>query len=91
LTINKHNKDKLIVFSHGLGAHLNASTSMFYNWVSPGYTVLSINHDKDEISPDYRTVSTTDHDLIRKFLFARRNRDLNIRVSEITAVLDKVQ
>lgn len=40
----KENMHKVIVFSHGLGSHLNAYTSMFGSWASEGYTVVSLNH-----------------------------------------------
>lgn len=70
----------MIVFSHGLGSHLNAYSSIFANWVGQGYTVISVNHDQDEVCVDHRQVSETDPYLIKDFLFEKRNRDLNIRV-----------
>lgn len=45
--IQNSNKNRLIVFSHGLGAHLNAYTSFCGNWASHGYTVITINHVQD--------------------------------------------
>lgn len=48
------NKEKVIVFSHGLGSHMNAYSSIFANWAGQGYTIVSVNHDKDEVCVDYR-------------------------------------
>lgn len=48
------NQGKVVIFSHGLGSHMNAYSSIFANWTSMGYTVISINHDFDEVCVDYR-------------------------------------
>ncbi len=48
------NKNKVIVFSHGLGGNMNCYSCILGNLASQGYTVFAINHVKDEICVDYR-------------------------------------
>ena len=73
----------MIIFSHGLGSHLNANSAMTCGWASQGYTVVSVNHDHDVVCLDHRPISE-DHQVIKEFLHKNRNRDLNIRVKEVS-------
>lgn len=78
---DNENAGKVIVFSHGLGAHLNAYSAFCSNWASHGYIVVSVNHERDEVCVDYRGAATEEEpDKIRDYLFDKRNRDLKFRV-----------
>ena len=59
------NRNKVIVFSHGMGANMNCYSSICGCLASKGYTIVSVNHVKDEIYLDYRVASESDPKLIR--------------------------
>ena len=80
------NSGKVIIMSHGLGANLNAYSSICCNWASQGFVIISVAHLNDEICVDFRVASKDDPKIIRDFLFEKRNRDLKIRIMEMTDV-----
>lgn len=48
------NKDfKVILFSHGLGAHLNMYSNICGWFASKGFIVISVQHDNDHIFIDF--------------------------------------
>lgn len=48
------NKYKVVLFSHGLGAHSRAYSSYTHWWAKRGYIVISVQHNKDDPCVDYR-------------------------------------
>ena len=58
--LSNFNNNKLIIFSHGLGAHLNCYTGCCANWASNGHTVITINHVHDDISIEKKAASDRD-------------------------------
>jgi predicted dienelactone hydrolase len=54
LFFSDNRKFKLILFSHGLGANLNAYSSICSWFASHGYIVVSVQHSHDKICVDHR-------------------------------------
>ena len=78
---------KVVVFSHGLGANMNAYSSICGWFASHGYVVVSVQHKNDQICVDHRWLPDQDHWKIRDYLYENRNRDLVIRVGEVRKVV----
>ncbi len=78
------------MFSHGLGANLNAYSCVTAWFASHGYIAVSVQHPHDQICVDHRKENPEDHWAIRDFLYGYRNKDLKTRVSEVRKVLNAI-
>jgi len=86
-TENRKKEFKVVVFSHGLGANMNAYSSICGWFASHGYIVVSVQHSHDQVCIDHTMLPMDDIWKIRDFLYGKRNRDLTIRVAEVRKVL----
>jgi len=53
------NNFKVLIFSHGLGTHMNAYSSICGWFASHNFIVISVQHNQDRICVDYRPIPIT--------------------------------